>query len=183
MMRAMRRLALVCLIGCGGSEHLGPDAATDGGTDGSVPARPVTITAEVTSNRFVVREHMLAGGEMQISGEPLAETMGRELGGYSRDQIPVDLYNDTTLGTAWIDLPGFSSAVESYEYSKQPMNNLAFEAGAGTSLSFTRLVNPSQVTGSAANALLAAKVQHFAQGANTVGSFVFAAGTYPANNP
>ena len=28
--------------------------------------------------------------------------------------------------------PGFSTGVESYEYSKQPMNNLAFESGAGT---------------------------------------------------
>ena len=54
----------------------------------------------VDSTRFVVREHMLAAGEMQISGEPLAEAMGRDLGGYSRDVLPPDLYTDPMLGVS-----------------------------------------------------------------------------------
>ena len=58
------------------------------------PPAVVTITATVDSTRFVTREHMLAAGEMQISGEPLAEAMGRDLGGYSRDLLPPDLYFD-----------------------------------------------------------------------------------------
>ena len=46
-----------------------------------------------------------------------------------------------------IDLAGFSSAIESYEYSKQPMNNIAFESGAGTSLLFGPVLNPDGASG------------------------------------
>jgi hypothetical protein len=162
-----------------------PDTPTDAPIDAPIDARApssVTITATVNSTRFVTREHMLAAAEMQISGEPLATEMGRDLGAYSRDQLPPNLYNDPQRQTSWIDLPGFSAAVESYEYSKQPMNFLAFESGAGTSLAYAPLVNPSSAAGSAANANLAAYVQHFAAGANTLGRFVFAAGTFPAGD-
>src|SRR5271167_3725026 len=132
--------------------------------DASPPAAPVTITATVGSTRFVTREHMLAAGEMQISGEPLAEAMGRNLGNYSRDHLPPDLYFDTGVWSAgaWVDLPGFSTAVESYEYSKQPMNNLAFESTAGTSLAYGPLVNTDAAHGPAATAHLVDLVQHFA---------------------
>ena len=143
------------------------------------------LSATVGSTRFVAREHFLAAGEMQISGEPFAETMGRDLGGYSRDHLPTDIYFDTSPESIgpFIDLPGFSTAVESYEYSKQPMNNVAFESGAGSSLIYGPLVNPDQLSGEQATALLAAKIQHFAAGSNALGRFVFATGTYPANNP
>ena len=64
---------------------------------------------------------------MQISGEPLATAMGRDLAATAATRcrptstsIPTRVY--------WIDLPGFSTGVESYEYSKQPMNELAFES-------------------------------------------------------
>ncbi len=153
---------------------------------GSPPASaPITITATTNSTRFVTREHMLAAAEMQISGEPLAEAMGRDLRNYSRDHIPTDVYFDDAPTSAgpWIDLPGFSTAVESYEYSKQPMNNLAFESGAGTSLAFGPLVNPSGLTGDAATQLMAQQIQHYAAGSNALGRFVFPAGTFPANNP
>ena len=165
----MKLLALV-VVGCS-SPALVP------APDGPPPDAPVAatystkVTATVDSTRFVVREHMLAAGEMQISGEPLAETMGRDLGGYSRDQLPPDLYADALLGVSVVDLPGFSTGVESYEYSKQPMNFLAFESGAGTSLSHT-----------AFGANLAANVQHFAGASNALGAWVFPAGTYPTNN-
>jgi hypothetical protein len=150
---------------------------------GAPPAIDVAITATVDSTRFVTREHMLAAGEMQISGEPLAEAMGRDLGGYSRDLLPVDIYFDRALGGYWLDLAGFSTAVESYEYSKQPMNGLAFEYGAGTSLAHTRLVDTDGATGLAAAAHMAVRIQQFAAASNATGKWVFAPGTFPANNP
>nr|HEX4315101.1 hypothetical protein [Kofleriaceae bacterium] len=171
--------SLVTTAGCGSNNPKPP------GVDAPAPPGPSpAITATVNSTRFVTREHMLAAGEMQISGEPFAEAMGRDLGNYSRDHIPTDIYFDTSPIAAgpWIDLPGFSTGVESYEYSKQPMNNLAFESGAGTSLAFGPVVNPTGATGSDAIALLAARVQKYGQEANTTGRFIFAAGTFPSGN-
>ena len=71
----------------------------------------VTLFLQVFT-RFITREHMLASGEMQISGEPLAEQMGRDLGGFSRDLLPTDIYVDPVVGLYWIDLAGFSTGVE-----------------------------------------------------------------------
>src|ERR1041384_853388 len=73
-----------------------PDAPPDMPGDPTVGPR-VVITMTVGSTRFVTREHMLAAGEMQFSGEPLAEAMGRDLGAYSRDFVPADVYQDPTL--------------------------------------------------------------------------------------
>jgi hypothetical protein len=89
---------------------------------------------------------MLAAVEMQLSGEPFATAMGRNLTSFSRDWRPPNIYFDTSPDSTgpWVDLAGFSSAVESYEYSKQPMNNLAFESGAGLSLAYGPLLNPTQ---------------------------------------
>src|SRR4051794_34266967 len=61
------------------------DSGTDGGVspattaaaDAGVEVQRARLTASVGSTRFDVREHFLAGGEMQISGEPFAEAMGR----------------------------------------------------------------------------------------------------------
>ena len=39
-------------------------------------------------------DHMMASVEMQLAGEPLAESMGRDLGGYSRDYVPTNIYFD-----------------------------------------------------------------------------------------
>ncbi len=166
-----RSLALVLVLGCASPITSGTGDAGEGGDGGALPPERVTITSTVNSTRFVVREHMLAAAEMQISGEPLAEAMGRTLASYSRDRVPTDLYFDPTFVLAWSDLAGFSTGIESYEYSKQPMNELAFEAGAGTSLAAGPLVTD-----------LAADIHHYAVGANTLGRFVFAPNTYPANN-
>jgi hypothetical protein len=177
----------LALAACSSVPRLAPDGGGGGDVDAAPPPdaapRRVTITATVNSTRFVTREHMLAGGEMQISGEPLAEAMGRRLPNFSRDRIPTDLYFDSQFNLSWIDLTGFSAAIESYEYSKQPMNSLAFESSAGTSLAFAPLVNPSHVTGSAASALLASTIQHYATNSHALGRFVFPAGTFPAGNP
>jgi hypothetical protein len=166
---------VVLAAACGGSHSATPDAAVDAPGDGAPDAPPVdvTITSTVNSTRFVVREHMLAGGEMQISGEPLAEAMGRNLAGYSRNLVPPDVYVDP-VGVYGVDLPGFSTAVESYEYSKQPMNNLAFEAGAGTSLAHVPLVNGL--------VHLVSFVQQYAERSNAWGKWVFPAGTFPQGN-
>jgi hypothetical protein len=175
---------------CNSSALLPPDASVDAAmpspdapADAPAPPPIITITTTVNSTRFVTREHMLAAGEMQISGEPLAEAMGRDLGGYSRDMLPTDIYNDPVLGALWIDVPGFSTGVESYEYSKQPMNNLAFESGAGTSLAYAPLVDFDGAVGSAATAHLADLVQHFAGASDAEGEFVFPVGTFPVGNP
>ena len=113
----------------------------------------------------MTREHFIASVEMQISGEPFAEAMGRSLSGFSRDYVcrastcSPSVYHDPTLnggvaGGRTADLAGFSAAVESYEYSKQPMNNVAFESGAGTSLAFGPVLNPGGATGARALPLL-----------------------------
>src|SRR6185503_13102812 len=100
-----------------------------------------------------------------ISGEPFAEAMGRDLGGYSRNYAcqesvcSSDGYVDPTLESDGgapierVDVAGFASGIESYEYSKQPMNNVAFESGAGTSLVFGPVLNPTGATGTNALAL------------------------------
>jgi len=174
----------------GGAAVLGPDAAGDGSGSGApdpggqagIGPRAV-ITMTVGSTRFVTREHMIAAGEMQISGEPLAEAMGRDLGAYSRDFVPADVYHDSELDLLWVDIAGFSSGIESYEYSKQPMNNLAFESGAGTALAYGPLLNPDGAEGDAARERLAERVQHFGVGSHADGLYVFSPGTFPAHNP
>jgi hypothetical protein len=143
---------------------------------------PQTLQLDVTARdtTFVTRDHFIASVEMQISGEPFAESMGRSLSGYSRDFVcqlsacEPSIYYDPALndGVAGgkigrTDLPGFASAVESYEYSKQPMNNIAFESGAGTSLAFGPVLNPGGATGADALQLLRTWVLHAAAAANT----------------
>ncbi len=120
---------MVLTVSCGSQHRTSPAGLPS--IDGGVTRQTKTITATVGSTRFVTREHFIAAGEMQVSGEPFAEAMGRDLTNYSRDHLPPDLYFDTSplANGPWIDLPGFSTAVESYEYSKQPMNNVALEAG------------------------------------------------------
>ncbi len=96
-------LALVTSIACGSSTNVTTPE------DGGVVLQHATLTATVGSTQFVTREHMLAAGEMQISGEPFAESMNRTLANYSRDHLPTDLYFDTSQDAVapWIDLPGW----------------------------------------------------------------------------
>jgi hypothetical protein len=100
------------------------------------PRTPVTWAG--TDTRLITMDQMIASIEMQLSGEPLAEAMGRDLGGYDRNQLPPDLYKGKP------DLAGYSAAVESYEYSKQPMNMLAFESGSGVSLAWGPMMGSVQ---------------------------------------
>lgn len=86
--------------------------------------------------RFDTEVEMRAGIEMQTSGEPFAEFIGRTLAGYDRNARDPDEYADD--GGIRRDPTGYAAAVESYEYSRQPMNNVAFESGAGVSMVFSR---------------------------------------------
>ncbi len=178
-------MKIIFILGLCGACSAKEPAGTASHTDGGLKLQTASITASVGSTRFDTRDAFLAGAEMQISGEPFAEAMGRDLGGYSRDHVPTDIYFDRSPGAIgpWIDLPGFSTGVESYEYSKQPMNNIAFESGAGTSLVYGPLVNPDGRSGAEAVGLLADRIQHFAEASHAFGRFVFPAGTYPADNP
>ena len=75
---------------------------------------------------------------MQISGEPFASGFaGRNLGDYDRNYIPPNQYilnigSDDPIPI--MDLFGFGTAVESYEYSKYYMNMEIQETTAGVSL-------------------------------------------------
>ncbi|MGZ3439213.1 MAG: hypothetical protein ACXVDD_06845, partial [Polyangia bacterium] len=94
----------------------------------------------------------------------------RNLAGFDRFNRTTDLYIDPGTGRASVDTLGYSTSVESYEYSKQPMNNTSFESGAGLSLQYGPLLNPKQVAGDAAVQLLVERIQQFALAANAGGA-------------
>jgi hypothetical protein len=180
-------------VGASGCTSSSPTAASSTVASASrPPPQTFQLTVTAVDTTFVTRDHFIASVEMQISGEPFAQAMGRDLSGYSRDfacqsTSPPGLpcspstYFDPALnnGVAGgpngrIDLPGFASAVESYEYSKQPMNNIAFESGAGTSLAFGQVLNPTGAIGADALQGLRNWVQHLAILANTTARTVSA---------
>jgi hypothetical protein len=170
------------------------DSALATAADGALSEPPQTLALTVTAvdTTFVTEDHFMAAVEMQLSGEPFAQAMGRDLSGYSRDYscqattCSPSIYYDPTVTdggpNARIDLAGFSSGVESYEYSKQPMNNIAFESGAGTSLLFGPVLNAGGVTGTAALTLAQKWVQHMAGASNAVSRFVSSPDA-DSNNP
>ncbi|MCU1280037.1 MAG: hypothetical protein JWM53_3583 [bacterium] len=152
-MRRVLTLVLFASLSCGGGSRPLP----------SSPPPPTTyFTAERTDATFKTADHFLAAIEMQISGEPFAQLLGRNLAGYDRFITTTDQYQDPDTGRLSTDTLGYSIAVESYEYSKQPMNNTSFESGAGLSLQFGPVLNPTGVDGDAAVALLRDRIQTFA---------------------
>src|SRR5580704_19603401 len=169
------------LCSCSSSTHTAPPVST-----GAV-AQTLQLNITAVDTTFVTRDHFIASVEMQLSGEPFAEAMGRDLNGFSRDFVcqlsacQASIYYDPALNNGLaggpngrIDLPGFATAVESYEYSKQPMNNVAFESGAGTSLAFGQVLNPTGAIGADALQGLRNWVQHLAILANTTARTVSA---------
>ena len=146
---------LVLAFACGGGDDVGP-LPSDAGADGVAPplveggrvpydsgggpaVARVPVTAELVSSTVDTQGMMFASGEMQIGGEPFAQFFGgRNLAYYNRLQLPPDLYLVPTPGTGTvsgvIDLFGFSTAVESYEYSKYSVNSVIQFSGAGVSL-------------------------------------------------
>lgn len=157
-----------------------------GGTGGTGPALPTGLTATVASTRFLTADVMLASIEMQVSGEPFAELIGRDIGGYDRFSAQTDNYIDPETGELGSDPLGFSLGIESYEYSKQSMNTLSFESGAGLSLQYGTVLNPTAATGDAAYTLLLDRLQYLglasrASGAKFGKDFVIS--PPPANDP
>jgi hypothetical protein len=101
-------------------------------------ANRIPVYSQLVSSHVDVQQLLFAAGEMQISGEPFASGFaGRNLGDYDRNYIPPDQYILDNGGDDPIpvtDLFGFSTAVESYEYSKYYMNMEIQESTAGVSL-------------------------------------------------
>jgi hypothetical protein len=133
------------------------------------PMVPRQFDATRTDTRFHTAEHMRASLEMQVTGEPFAQLLGRDLAAFNRFSRTTDQYTDPATGQVHVDTLGYAFGVESYEYSKQPMNNLSFEAGAGLSLQFGPLLNPANVTGDAAYQLMLERLQHLADTAHASG--------------
>ncbi|HEY6459483.1 MAG TPA: hypothetical protein VIY73_05005, partial [Polyangiaceae bacterium] len=133
------------------------------------PTPRVPVYSQVTSNRVDVQSLMFAAGEMQISGEPFASGFaGRNLGDYDRNYVPPDQYILDLGGDDPIpvtDLFGFSTAVESYEYSKYYMNMVIQESTAGVSLANGPLV--AQLPGAAPLDRLRARMQDLLSNAGT----------------
>ena len=161
--------------GSGGTSATSTSTATgtggQGGSGGG-PVLPTGLTGKVNSRRFLTADHMLASIEMQISGEPFAELLGRDIGGYDRFSSTPDVYIDPGTGMSIPDQLGFATAIESYEYSKQAMNTLSFESGAGLSLQFGPLLNPAGAEGDAAFALLSPRLQYFAKASRASGALI-----------
>ena len=159
-----------------------PEASPEAGAEAAPVAQTFALSVSAVDTTFTTEDHFIAAVEMQLSGEPFAEAMGRDLGGYARDYscqgsvCSPSTYRDPNVTdggpSTRIDLAGFASAIESYEYSKQPMNNVAFESGAGTSLLFGPVLNPAGVAGTAALKLAQDWFQHMAGASNATSRFV-----------
>jgi hypothetical protein len=149
------------------------------------PLPTTYFTAQTMDTRFNVADHFQASIEMQISGEPFSQLLGRNLTGFDRFNRVTDLYTDPATGETITDVLGYATAVESYEYSKQPMNNTSFESGAGLSLQFGPLVNPTGVEGDPAYQLLVNRLQHLGDQAFATGPAGknFVASPPPSANP
>ncbi|HWE29795.1 MAG TPA: hypothetical protein VHB97_17415 [Polyangia bacterium] len=175
-MRRALFFAVAASLSCGGGNSALPM---------STPPPATYFTAERTDTTFVTADHFLASIEMQISGEPFAQLLGRNLAGYDRFNRTPDLYFDPATGRPTIDPLGYSMAIESYEYSKQPMNNTSFESGAGLALEFGPLLNPKQLAGDDGVQLLTNRIQQFALAANAGGApgANFVVSPAPEDNP
>ena len=163
----MRNVLLVSLVVVGLSckkSSTSPPALPQG-----VATPDTYFTAQMTDKTFHTADHFLASIEMQISGEPFAQLLGRDLAGYDRFNPTPDLYTDPATGHTITDPLSYSMAIESYEYSKQPMNNTSFESGAGLALQFGPVLNPSNLSGLQAFNLLHDRVQAFAAASSSGG--------------
>ncbi len=130
-------------------------------TGSSAPsAKP--LSGQLAGRHFDVASAMRAAYEMHLSGEPFATFLGYNLCGFSRALALTDQYSSDCKTDTVTDPLGYALAVESFEYAKQPVNNLSFESGAGLSLEFGPVLNPSGQTGAPAAALLSDRFQRLA---------------------
>jgi len=126
------------------------------------PAAGPSFVVQSVKVEAQVAPLLRAAIEMQHSGEPLAEAMGRSLAGYDRNLATPDQYLNPDTKMSELDLAGYSSAVESYEYSKLHMNAVSFELGAGVSLMYGPLVNSDGQGGAVGLSRLRGRVQALA---------------------
>lgn len=155
-MSRFRYILATALLLSGCHHAASPGGPQDAGTPDA------GLWAKLANTRFEVVDVMRAGVEMQLSGEPFAQLLGYNLNGFSRTIPLTDQYFNSATGQQTTDPLGYALAVESYEYSKQPMNNLSLELGAGLSLMFGPVLNPGGVLGDEAFTLLDARFQQFA---------------------
>ena len=129
----------------------------------------VPVQAQLVSSRVDTQGLLFAAGEMQISGEPFASGFaGRNLGDYDRNYIPPNMYilnNGSDDPIPLVDLFGFGTAVESYEYSKYYMNMVIQESTAGISLANGPVV--AQLPGATSLDRLRARMQDLLSSAGT----------------
>jgi hypothetical protein len=143
------------------------------------PRTPVKAENVVMPPRVDTMQLMFAAGEMQTSGEPFASNFaGRNLADYDRYVLPPNLYIIHTTGSMngffqeYVDLFGFSTAVEDYEYSKYHMNMVANQTGAGVSLINGPLI--AQRPGATLHDRLRTRMEQLIGAAGTdVGGFAF----------
>jgi hypothetical protein len=148
------------------------------------------VHAELVTSRVDTMQLMFAAGEMQTSGEPFAQNFaGRNLADYNRYWIPVDQYlvpvtSGSSFWVAYTDLFGFSTAVESYEYSKYHMNLVANQTGAGVSLANGPLVLAQPLQGASPFDKLRTRVEQllYAAGTDVAGYAMFDGGA-PTPDP
>ena len=176
-----RWIAAAVLLGA--CHHAAP--APDGGSSTDA-GQDAGLTSQLVDARFYVAQHMRASREMQFSGEPFAQILGYNLNGFDRLLYLTDQYQATPDAGRVTDPLGYALAVESYEYSKQPMNNLSFESGAGLALFFGPVLNPGQLSGDAGYALLLNRFQQFAvetDAGGPGGASSLIVSPAPTNNP
>ena len=162
--------------------------------DATAPTQSFALNITSVDTTFVTRDHFIAALEMQLSGEPFAEAMGRDLGGYSRDffcqacSCDPSLYHDPALNmgvaggpAARDDLPGFSSARRVVRVLEAADEQHRVRVGRRDVARVRTRPQPGGATGADALQGLRDWVQHLAVGSNAVSRFVHAEVT--PNNP
>src|SRR5262245_41072927 len=71
------------------------------------PTPAAFFISRLTDTRFNTADHFLASIEMQISGEPFAQTLGRDLAQFARSSAIPDYYYDAAAQTTVVDPLGF----------------------------------------------------------------------------
>src|SRR4051812_814376 len=98
----MSVLAILPLLGCSEDRDL---------PHGSLPPKTF-FSAKTMDTRFYVADHFLTSIEMQISGEPFAQLLDRNLAGFDRFSRTTDQYIDPDTGHTGNDPLGYSTSVE-----------------------------------------------------------------------
>ena len=181
---------LLCALGpgaaavsCQTSGGLPSNHGTTPSADAAAPtSQSFALNITAVDTRFVTRDHFIAAVEMQLSGEPFAESMGRALTGYSRDfscQTSVcdpSLYHDPALNHGVAGGPNFATSRGLLERRRVVRvleaadEQRGVRVGCRPALAFGPLVDPNGATGTDAQQALRDWVQHIAAGSNAATS-------------